>query len=583
MSINFSEQMLHPLDSDPTYGELMGTVNHLHHELKLALHEKRLLYSTNATIELDSLLGLLGKEIEFLKLFDAYMIDLADEAFENLVCVKMRMPQKFKDLEKTYKNFNFSMKGDFINVHAFKENCTKIVNVDDIGCYEHYVQVRFKRWEIFESITVPLINPSNLQPIGTITAYCLEDFISSEAEDNLKRISDIFGQSLVNAQKYDRLKSRELYVGKVAAEQKRFMDFVTLINSLTSREKIFQTVTQELLQRLPFDHISIFMQVDDKLHCTKSNARETLNKDLYKEFDNYTQNIKYEVNETDSAVSVCFIKNNYFIVEDAMKIRHLPMSKKDRDALATLETPHTLFFMPIRISDQAIGVFRLISLSRVVEVSEKDIQFMDLLSRFIGTAIRSVTSYEFIEMQKQEIELLNSNLQHRIEELAELATHDKLTGLHNFRSFEMELERIMEGQGSWKYFDLALIVVDIDHFKQFNDVYGHKAGNEALANVANKISLLTRENDVACRYGGEEFVIILPNCDLDGARRFAERVRKSVEESFVSSEAGQLNVTVSVGFGCRRPEEDKESMFNRIDKALYKAKNAGRNRVEIAE
>lgn len=547
-----------------------------------AQQENYLIRKSHSSIELDKLLGLLSSEIETSNLFDAYLVDLADEKQENLVCVKIHLPLKFRHMEKTYTNFRHAINSDFINVHSYKDNQTKIVNRESIKHFAHNVQTRFHRWEIFESITLPIVNPQTQRPIGTITGYCLNEPIALSSEKTLKNIAHNFSQALVNAQKYHFLKSRESQVDQIASEQKRFMEFVTIVNSLTCCEEIYETVTNELLSRLPFEHISIFMLENECLRCKKNKASPYLYQETYEAWDAFMEGIAYELDESDSAVSVCFARNMHFAIDDVMKVRHLPMSEKDQAALKTLSTPRSFLWMPIRHEDNAIGVIRLVTLTQAVDIGENDIQLLDLLCRFIGPAIRNAVNYETIEQQKREIELLNSNLQQKVEELAEIATHDKLTGLHNFRSFEQELERIMKTQNPERSCELSLIVVDIDRFKQFNDNYGHQAGNDALVHVANTISSLTREKDIACRYGGEEFVVILPRCNIDGAEQFAERVRKSIGDSIITTSSGDLQLTVSVGFGCYQNGEPKEKLFDRVDRALYEAKKSGRNCIREA-
>lgn len=165
--------------------------------------------------------------------------------------------------------------------------------------------------------------------------------------------------------------------------------------------------------------------------------------------------------------------------------------------------------------------------------------------------------------------------------LLEKATTDALTGLPNRATFleraRRELARA-ERNGS----SLALAMLDIDHFKRFNDTYGHAAGNVVLAGVAAEIGKLVRKMDLACRYGGEEFIVILTKCDQDGVQTFAERVRNAVESALFNTEAGPLSVTVSVGCASYRAGDSYETFFKRADQALYRAKQNGRNRVEAA-
>ena len=162
--------------------------------------------------------------------------------------------------------------------------------------------------------------------------------------------------------------------------------------------------------------------------------------------------------------------------------------------------------------------------------------------------------------------------------LREQASHDGLTGLWNRRSvFEMlsrELQRA-EREGH----TLALLLADVDHFKAVNDTYGHLMGDGVLLHVATRLDMLTRAYDFAGRYGGEEFVVVLPHCSLADAIRRAEEFRKAIAEASVPTNAGLLRVTCSIGVAVSAREMTAEELIQRADDAMYSAKRAGRNRV----
>ncbi|MCV4282829.1 sensor domain-containing diguanylate cyclase [Pseudomonas capsici] len=171
---------------------------------------------------------------------------------------------------------------------------------------------------------------------------------------------------------------------------------------------------------------------------------------------------------------------------------------------------------------------------------------------------------------------------HRAEDqLASLAATDGLTGLANRRQLDdaMDIEwarALRSGK------PLSLLMIDVDHFKAFNECHGHQGGDEALRKVAWTISRnIRRPGDIAARYGGEEFVVVLPETDLPGAMALAESIRQSVEAMPVFT-VDEQRVTVSIGVASQivRQGNKLEALFGQADKALYQAKNNGRNRVE---
>jgi diguanylate cyclase (GGDEF)-like protein len=131
---------------------------------------------------------------------------------------------------------------------------------------------------------------------------------------------------------------------------------------------------------------------------------------------------------------------------------------------------------------------------------------------------------------------------------------------------------------------LALVMIDLDHFKKLNDTYGHPAGDAALKHTALVLRRLLRRGDVAARYGGEEFVVMLPGSAGEGAGRFAERIRAALADSEIAFGDLLLRVTASLGFAIW-PEDakDADGLLSAADRALYAAKSGGRNRVVRAQ
>ncbi|MEM9069846.1 MAG: diguanylate cyclase [Myxococcota bacterium] len=183
-----------------------------------------------------------------------------------------------------------------------------------------------------------------------------------------------------------------------------------------------------------------------------------------------------------------------------------------------------------------------------------------------------------------EKEALEAQLRAANQKLAEEATTDVLTGLANKRALEEALARDL-ARASRMEQELSLVVVDVDHFKQFNDRWGHSTGDEVLRAVGQLLRDTVRTGDVAARYGGEEFVLVLPNTDPEGALTVAERVRSLLEEASIEGPEGPLRVTASFGVATVRGpgcEHAARVLFERADAALYEAKRAGRNRVRLA-
>jgi len=167
-------------------------------------------------------------------------------------------------------------------------------------------------------------------------------------------------------------------------------------------------------------------------------------------------------------------------------------------------------------------------------------------------------------------------------ELERLANSDSLTGLYNRQAILDKLGELINRAKRYQE-NFSLSMLDVDLFRRVNDQYGHLTGDEVLEKIATLICRNIRNTDVAGRYGGEEFIILLPLADLSSALVVAERIR-SVIESTEMKDSGEnvFAVTVSQGLSSWEPDEDAHSLISRTDEALYKAKENGRNRVEIS-
>jgi len=186
-----------------------------------------------------------------------------------------------------------------------------------------------------------------------------------------------------------------------------------------------------------------------------------------------------------------------------------------------------------------------------------------------------------VDKLQNQIQNLDKMVQEKTEALRELAITDALTKLYNRRYFnEVSIEMFRLGKRIDK--PLSMMMIDIDRFKRVNDTYGHLVGDRVLSTISTLILKIKRESDIVCRYGGEEFVFLLPETDKEGAFELAERLRKTIEEYEIVLEEGErLHFTVSIGIAEADYSKDKgiEDVIRRADDAMYIAKRDGRNTI----
>lgn len=193
------------------------------------------------------------------------------------------------------------------------------------------------------------------------------------------------------------------------------------------------------------------------------------------------------------------------------------------------------------------------------------------------------TRHHQLEVELEELnsrvhgmETESEKLRRRLQEKHEQAVRDPLTGLYNRLAYD---ERVMQEFARWRRYEkpMVLMMIDVDHFKNVNDTYGHKAGDKALVLIADQLRNHLRESDFLARFGGEEFVVLMPETDLESAVVAAEKLRAAVEQCQFHYQNAQVKITVSAGLAQLRKDDSTESVFKRADEAMYRAKQAGRN------
>ncbi len=263
-----------------------------------------------------------------------------------------------------------------------------------------------------------------------------------------------------------------------------------------------------------------------------------------------------------------------FIKEEGYGINALawPSACHDKNILNIVNTNHTeelsqdkkTYILPLVSETKNVGTLAVKSTNE--EITVKDIDYLQQLSKQIATTINRANVYA---------------------EILKHATLDALTGFYNRRQLEERLKQEVSNAKRQKA-PLCGIMTDIDFFKNVNDTYGHAVGDLVLKTIAKVIRGQLREYDIAGRYGGEEFSILLPFTKINEAHMVAERLRKTVESKVIDiskvnpdSEVKSIQITLSLGIYEMQSEDSDEDLLKKADKALYEAKNTGRNKVVV--
>ena len=215
-------------------------------------------------------------------------------------------------------------------------------------------------------------------------------------------------------------------------------------------------------------------------------------------------------------------------------------------------------YTPLRLREQLLGVLAVERRLRNWPFAESDVGPLTILADYASVAIVNARLFAAVQLA---------------------AITDSLTGLFNRRHFLLLAQREFQRTQRFRR-PLSAVMLDIDHFKQVNDTHGHATGDQVIAEVARRILASVRNIDIVGRYGGEEFVLLLPETALAGAGLLGERLRHNIGGTPIATVAGPLPITASFGVAALEPAvPDVEALISRADAALYAAKQAGRNRV----
>jgi two-component system cell cycle response regulator len=273
---------------------------------------------------------------------------------------------------------------------------------------------------------------------------------------------------------------------------------------------------------------------------------------------------------------------------------HRPMSLGEATSLGIASSMVDLLI--VSLSNEKLDGLRLTAYLRSVEstrdlpilvVAEPDEERKAVRALDLGASdivIKPIDSEELsarVKTQVRKKRYLDA-LRSRLDQSMELAVTDQLTGLHNRRYMRNQLEQHIK-RANMGGEPVSVLLADIDHFKRINDIYGHSAGDEVLREIGRRLREHIRPTDLACRYGGEEFVVIMPDTPRPLGMQAGERLRQIIAETPIEIGRGeQLRVTLSGGVSTiLPPNDDIDAMMGRADAALYRAKSNGRNCIEL--
>jgi two-component system cell cycle response regulator len=411
---------------------------------------------------------------------------------------------------------------------------------------------------------VPVLMVSSLPPeeaaVKTL-GLGASDFVRKpfRVRELLARIQAQLRMRAVLRSAHDALRTSEEELARVRDEAESRRKLVDILHEVTgdlSSDEIYHLLARRVARALQLTHCSVILaKPGDRIGVVATSFEDPTVRNLQIELERYP-----EVREALETGNPVLIEN----VQASPLYADVRQRWKETGTTVTIRS---VIALPFTLERRQAGVFFLRRGADEPPLTNEDVSFADTV---VKAAVSAIQRAKLVETTRAD----NARLE-------ALALTDPLTDVLNRRALTerltAELERARRYQSS-----VTLLMIDIDHFKRVNDTHGHLVGDDVLMEIASLLQSTVRSVDIVARYGGEEFVIVLPETTEDGAVHFAERIRERVElQDFRIGDTASLRVTASVGVATfPSPGVDSvEDLFAYADRALYRAKAEGRNRV----
>jgi len=384
--------------------DLQLRVANLEAELAVVRRERELIGKIADTIDLDKLLDILVAEMERVCDFDSLMINFADKRQESLVCEKVKLPERFAGMEKTYLKYKFPMEVVDANVECYGQRRAVFVDRSNANLFEGDTALRFERSTLQALVAIPILQDDSGEqaPLGTIMLFKMDGPIPAQQVAAIEQLLVLFRKQIKITFLCKEVEEHERQVQLVVEEQQRFLQFVSRINTLNCSKQIYESIAADFLRRFPFDLFAVHMCEGNELVAKKFKVINEKYQGECAALEAYYAKTHYNLDIAEGASVICFQQNRLLTLADAKEVMDLPMSEKDRQAVKLMKSPRTFVIVPIRQAEKPVGIIWLISLSRPVHVSEAQLKLIELLCSFIGTALANAELYSQVQEQKKE-------------------------------------------------------------------------------------------------------------------------------------------------------------------------------------
>ena len=391
--------------------------------------------------------------------------------------------------------------------------------------------------------------------LGTALAFVLFAAALVTRMEKEKRLYDRIASSEAELARKEEAARREMELTK--ERMLKINQFGAVVGRSTKEEEVYYNLAHAAHVALGFDRVIIFKRVDTGLAIVEARGIKPKNEEEVKTLER----LIIPCSEEGGSIGIaCKEKRSFiFTTNDYIPPKHrLPYPYSEIEVIRS----KSFLLVPIKVEGEeharaVVGADRKLTKR---EVTTEDLLLLEILADIAGTTLTRLTLEERLEA---------------------LATIDGLTGIYNRRTWMERAENELERAIRYKY-PFSVVMLDIDDFKRVNDTWGHQAGDKVLRSIGLILKNNCRKVDVPGRYGGEEFVLLLPHTDGEAAREVAERIRKALE---VADMGVPTKITATFGvawFNPEKPDTTIDQLLLRADKALYRGKDLGKNIVMVS-
>ncbi len=514
--------------------QLKNQVTQLQNELEMLNKLFEFTSITNAVSDLESLaIQLNSFIIENLKLKNiAFFIE--NEGLYRII--------SHENIESPY-SFEFQNQGEGI-WHIINEGTpVNLINKDKERMYLPF----FETYDLFElnaQVLLPFVSQGNVIAVIALGEKKSAELFNDKDFAFLKNLINFFNPVIYKFKKQKEKEANLIYLQKTLHNISILYNIGQAMNFIDDLKRLIQIILAKAIQTLGAERGSLML--------FDSSSEELVVKVVYGLPDK-----EFEKKINDGQVECTRIKIGEGIAGDAFASKKAIITNlgenDPRFFPSEVSRVQSLICLPLIVKEEAIGVINISNKKEGKFFNQDDLDFMGALANQAAIAISNAQLYE-------------------------LAITDGLTKLFIRRHFDYLLDSEIKRSARYKH-PISLLMMDIDNFKSINDTYGHQMGDEMLKKIANVIKTTIRKIDLPCRYGGEEFTLILPETHKKHAKKISERLRKNISEIVVKTEAGkEISPTISIGISnYPLDSHGRDELLGCADKALYFAKKMGKN------